>query len=326
MRRSGITGCISQMDEDWKPGPFTRAEGKAKGVTSRMLQGRQYERVHPRVWKPAGHEMSENDWLHAAQLALPNGARITGITRLQKLGLDYGPRRPFRFVIDTDVHRVVEGVFLHRTKRMPPLDDVGVTIEAAFLSYCSLCRVIDAIKVGDWLLHRGHMDLRRLEALAVAEEWRAGANEALWVLPHLEKRSRSLKESETRACLEYAGLPRPESNVELGLEEEIKVVGDLVYRRWNTVVEYEGDHHQEDREQYSSDIDRYALFRDHGVSYVQVTKERLDRPRRMVSEVHRVLVRNGYDGPSPLFGERWQRLFGSLYTAVGPRDFPQVAY
>jgi len=290
-----------------------------------MLQGSGYERVHPRVWRPANHVMTDQDWLLAARLALPADAQLTGITRLQELGLDYGPRRPFRFVVDRDVHRSVDGVFLHRTKKMPPLDEVGVCVEAAYMSYCSRCRVIDAIKVGDWLLHNGHMDRQRLEALAVAEPWRDGAQEVMWVLPYLEPRSRSLKESESRAVLEFAGLPRPESNAELGLDEELKVFGDLVYRRWKTVVEYEGDHHQESRAQYTDDISRYALFREHDVDYVQVTKERLDRPRPMVLEVHRVLCLNGYDGPAPVFGERWRLLFGSLYVAVGPRDFPQVA-
>lgn len=313
------------MSEDWKPGPFTRAQGKANGVTSRMLQGPGFERVHPRVWKPADHVMTDADWLLAAKLALPAGARLTGITRLQQLGLDYGPKRPFRFVVDSDVHRFVDGVFLHRTKKMPCCDQDRVSVEAAYMAYCSLCRVIDAIKIGDWLLHEGHMDGRRLEAMAVAEPWRAGAQEVMWVLPYLEPRSRSLKESETRSVLEFAGLPRPESNAELGLDEEIKVFGDLVYRKWHTVVEYEGDHHQADRQQYSSDIDRYALFRDHHISYVQVTKERLDRPRSVVLEVDKVLRSNGYDGPLPQFGERWKLLFGPLYTAVGPRDFPQVA-
>jgi hypothetical protein len=269
--------------------------------------------------------MTEEDWLLAARLALPAGVHLTGISRLQLLGLDYGPRRPLRFVVDRDVHRVVDGVFLHRTKKLPPLDDVGVCVEAAYISYCSLCRVIDAIKVGDWLLHHGHMDLRRLSALAVAEPWRDGAQEAMWIMPHLDERSRSVKESEVRSVLAFAGLPVPEPNQELGLSEEVRVIGDLVYRKWRTVVEYEGEQHQDDRDQYSSDIDRYELFRGHDISYVQVTKERLGKPREMVLNVDRTLRRNGYDGPPPLFGERWRQLFGSLSSAVGPRDHKSVA-
>ena len=59
-------------------------------------------------------------------------------------------------------------------------------------------------------------------------------------------------------------------------------IGDLVYRRWGVVVEYEGEHHQVDRAQYVKDIDRYASLRRDAVPYVQVTKEKLERPRRLV--------------------------------------------
>jgi hypothetical protein len=145
----------------------------------------------------------------------------------------------------------------------------------------------------------------------------------MWIEPYLDERARSMKESETRSILEFAGLPRPESNVELGLEEDIRVVGDLVYKQWGTLVEYEGTQHQEDRNQYTDDIDRYALLRDHGRSYVQVTKEHMARPRRVVLKVDRALRHNGYDGPPPEFGPRWEQLFRSLRAAVGPRDHPR---
>ena len=94
-----------------------------------------------------------------------------------------------RFVILGDHHLAIGGIFLHRTKKLPPLDDVGVTAEAAFLFYCAQARVIDAIKVGDWLLHHGHLDRGVLAELAVAELWRPGAHEACWILPHLHGRT-----------------------------------------------------------------------------------------------------------------------------------------
>ncbi|MGZ5405291.1 MAG: hypothetical protein ACXWDL_11635, partial [Nocardioides sp.] len=85
---------------------------------------------------------------------------MTGLTRIQELGLDLGPRWPLRFVVEGDLHLAVEGVFLHRTKRLPPDAHGMATPAAAYLAYCRRARVIDAIKVGDWLLHRCHMRLR----------------------------------------------------------------------------------------------------------------------------------------------------------------------
>jgi hypothetical protein len=105
----------------------------------------------------------------------------------------------------------VPGIFLHRTKALAPHDDEDVVVEAAFIAYCLTARLIDAIKVGDWLLHGDHMTLEALVELANQHLWRAGAQESLYVSNHLDGRSRSLKESETRAVLRFAGLPLPVS-------------------------------------------------------------------------------------------------------------------
>ncbi len=297
-------------------GPFTRAQSRAAGVTHQMLRGKRFVRIYDGVWRHRDHEMTYEDWIEAATLALPWDARVTGITRLQQLGLDFGPRFPLRFVVARDLHLELELVFLHRTARMPPLDDVGVCVVAAYVAYCSRARVIDAIKVGDWLLRHGHLEWDQLHAFSLEQRWRAGADEALWVLGHLDGDSWSLKESEVRAVLEFAGLEAPEVNTGAGGPADDTRIGDLVYRRWGLVVEYEGEHHQLDRRQFVKDIDRYASMRRDSVPYVQVTKEKLERPRRMVGEVYAALVALGYDGPPPEFGERWKQLFMRLSDIV----------
>lgn len=300
-------------------GPFTREHALALGVTSRMLQGARFVNVHPRVWRHRDHVMTRHDLVEAAELALPERAHLTGITRLQALGLDFGPPAPLHFVIEGDLHLALDGIFLHRTKRLPPTDDVGVTPAAGYVAYCAVARVIDAIKVGDWLLAHQHMSVEEVEALALAAPWRDGAHEALWVLPFLSSRSRSLKESETRAVLVFSGLPLPEVNVSVDVGEEVEVIGDLVYRRWGVVVEYEGTHHQADRSQYVADLGRYGLLRSADVPYVQVTHEKLASPKSLVGEVYRALLNAGYDGPPPTFGDTWRQLFLPISCAVGPR-------
>ena len=171
---------------------------------------------------------------------------------------------------------------------------------------------MDAIQVGDWLLHRGHMTQRSLRDLIVAQPWRAGAAEAEWVVEHLNGDSRSLKESETRALITFAGLPAPKCNQSISLGPTVTIMIDLWFEEWRCGLEYEGGHHQTDRAQYVADIDRYTLMRRVQIDYRQVTKEHLAAPRHLVRMVHGLLVDNGYDGPSPDFGTRWEWLFSRL--------------
>lgn len=313
------------IPENLSRGPFTHEQARAAGVSARMLMGTRFVRIHPRVWRTADYDMTHRDDVAAARLALPNDARLTSLSRFQDAGLDFGPRRPIRFVVARDHHIALDGIFLHRTKRMPPSDDFAATFAASFIAYCAIARVIDAIKVGDWLLARGLMTIEEVRTLALAQLWRDGADEAIWILDHLDGGSRSLPESETRAVLVFAGLPRALVNVPVDLSEDLLVIGDLVYREWRVVVEYEGLPHQEDREQYISDLDRYAVLRTDEVRYVQVTKEKLAHARTLVGEVYRELVRQGYAGPPPEFGERWRLLFMSVSVAVGPRKARRVA-
>lgn len=300
---------VKAIPDDLMRRPFTRAEAIRAGVTSRMLQGRRFVRIHPAVYRHVDHVMSRDDEIEAARLALPDGARLTGITRLQQLGLDHGARGPLHFVVEGDLHLVLDGVFLHRTVSMPPGDDTEVSVAAAFVAYCTHARVIDAVKVGDWVLHGNHATADGIVVLAERQPWRDGAAEALWIVQYLDARSRSLPESETRVILGFAGLPEPEVNCRVDVTGMLPYLPDLYYRRFRVAVEYEGAQHQEDRTVYGNDIGRYADLRRARVRYVQVTKETLARPRSLVGEVFRELVAAGYDGPVPELGKRWARLF-----------------
>ncbi|MEP9365379.1 hypothetical protein ABLE68_20600 [Nocardioides sp. CN2-186] len=308
------------IPEELTSGPFTRARARSLGVSNRQLDGKRFVRVYPRVFRAAEHQMSDTDWANAARLALPPDAHLTGISRLQQLGLDYGPHFPIRFVVARDLHLAFDNVFLHRTKVLPPTDETGVSVAGAFISYCAHSRVIDAIKVGDWLLRRKHTTLDEIRTLALSGLWRHGADEAVWILEHLDGRARSLMESELRAILTFCGLPQLDVNVSVSIDEEVEVIGDLVYRPWRTIVEYEGGHHQEDRATYNADIDRYELLRSSGHHYIQVTKERIRQPRILVGQVYRTLLDRGYDGPPPAFGTQWELLFRSVSVAIGPRQ------
>ena len=290
-------------------GPFARKTAIDAGVPRRVVDGTRFQWLHKSVYCHRDHQMTWADTVQAAQLALPAGARTTGVTRLQQLGLDVGARSPLHFVVEGDLHLVLDGVFLHRTVKMPPSDEDGVTVEAAFVAYCAGARLIDAVKVGSVLLHQERMDPGRLDDILTQERWRCGATEAAYVLPHLDGRCRSLPEAELLASVVFAGMPTPEVNQKVVLADGTELTPDLWFARLGMAVEYEGSQHQEDRDQYNADIDRYAAYRRNVVPYEQVTKERMRSPKATVRLVHAALVRQGYDGPAPDFGPLWDSLF-----------------
>jgi hypothetical protein len=291
--------------------PFSQSEGLRLGLTVHMLNGSTWKRILPRVWVHRDHRMSHADWITAATLAMPDRAQLSHVTRIQSLGLDVGPERPVHFTVAGDLHLDLDDIFLHRTEVLPPLDDIGVTPAAAFIQLCADARMIDAITIGDWLLHHRHMTTLEVAELARRDPWRPGARQARRVLRHLDGASRSPKESEVRVLLVFAGLPAPEANVPLVAGEQIGIV-DLLLRCVMLALEYEGRQHAESIAQFNRDIHRYAAFRRHEVEYLQITQEMLNRPTVMVRRVHSRMVELGYDGPAPVFADRWTALFDPI--------------
>ncbi|MGH1565633.1 hypothetical protein [Mumia sp. DW29H23] len=263
--------------------------------------------------------MSDLDHIRAAALAAPAYAKVTDSSRLRMLGYDDLPLRPICFVVPDDHHASLEGILVHRTKIVPPLDAVGVTPAAAFVGCCAEERSIDLIAAGDWLVRHDHATVTEIVDLAERDDWRPGATRALEIVPHLNPRSRSPRESKVRAYLVAAGLPVPEVNVDLEVGGKMLGCVDLLYRRWLLVIEYEGRQHSEDDHQFNVDIGRYERFRDHHVAYVQITNARFASPRALVMLVHQKLVARGYDGPAPVFGRRWRDLIAPVEGAHARR-------
>lgn len=315
---SGAIGRVRSVPDHLRKGPIHRSAALAAGVSRDVLEGVQFRRLHQGVYVHRDHEMTWDDDVEAARLALPNSARTTGATRLRQLGYDVGASRPLHFVVEGDLHLVLDGVFLHRTVKMPPNDDDGVTAEAAFIAYCADARLLDAIKAGCVLLRGSTLDLHPLEQMLTEEKWRRGVPETAYVMPFLDDRCRSIPEAELLAYVVFAGLPLPQVNLTIEVGDGIELTPDQWYEDYTFALEYEGSQHQEDRAQYNSDIDRYALYRRHKIDYELVTKERLRSPMATVRLVHRALVERGYDGPPPDFHGMWPLLFERLADVVRP--------
>lgn len=106
-----------------------------------------------------------------------------------------------------------------------------------------------------------------------------------------------------------AGLPEPETNVDVGdMTRRISRV-DLALIAYRLLLEYEGDQHRTDRRQWEYDVRRYEDLTAAGFIVIRVTAERFRNPREVVLATYAQLLRSGYTGPPPVFDEAWRAAF-----------------
>lgn len=288
---------------------FHRDEAMAVGVTARMLEHRRFVEEFPRVYRHRDTVLDANALIAAARLALPDDACLSHLTRLVPLGLELDDLVPLRFTLARDHHLRFQRIFVHRTSRMPPHREGSVDVEGAFLMAAAELTPLEIVQVADWLLHRGHLRLDLLRDLLRDQHWRIASGRVEQWLPMVDGRAASLPESHLRCLLVAAGLPVPEVNADVHDHSgRFLARGDLVYRSIRLVVEFEGRQHAVSTQQFQRDIHRYGGLRDGAWHYVQVTTRMLTQPRTTVLEVHRAMVRAGYEGPPPVFGDLWEAL------------------
>jgi hypothetical protein len=298
--------------------PFTRAEGLAAGLTQRVFDGSRLRRVHPNVWASRDLDLTPALVLTAARKAMPARAHLSHVSRLHLAGLDLGAPSPVHFTVSGDLHLDLDGIVLHRTVRLPPVDHDGVTPSAAWVQMASGATTSDLVVAGDWLLRTRAGTREAIAEAALRDPWRPGSREALLVLPLLDERSASPTESRCRLLLTAAGLPPSGANVDVCRHDGTVLARlDLPYAAQQLSVEYEGRQHLHDARQWTRDLARYADLRLLGWDYVQVTAEMLRQPKALVLLVHRRLVTRGYRGPSPSFGLAWRAALGRPTAALG---------
>lgn len=204
----------------------------------------------------------------------------------------YGLPLPRRLDRDTSVHVStlapaqcprMAGVRGHRLKPGSVLVRArdGLLMAAPVDTWCQLSSTLtldELIMVGDALVRRRQpfatlAELGRGVAGYAGHRGAQRLREALeWVRPRVD----SAKETELRLMLVRAGLPEPEVNGVITDEFGVKVAtGDLVFRRYRVLAEYDGGQHRTDEEQYHWDIDRLDAIMALGWRVVRINKSHL---------------------------------------------------
>ena len=174
----------------------------------------------------------------------------------------------------------------------------GVRITAPARTWCDLAVVLslpELVVAGDWLLRRGLATTASLESAARERPDRRGIARIRVALPMLDPRSESPKESELRAIIVLAGLPRPSANVEIRWPDgRFLARVDLLFEEYGEILEYHGDHHRTDRRQWRRDRTREADLESIGYHVMEVTDDDLVDPPTLVERIRRNLRRRGW--------------------------------
>lgn len=293
--------------------PFTTARARAEGFPEQVLLGRRFRRLFRGVWICADVELTLNVRLRAARLVLPADAVVSHTTALALLGVNSAPDSPLHFSTNTNLRCRHDGIVLHRRQgQLHPNVVDGVPVvgpDRALVDSATLLGHRDLVRAGDTLIRLGHTTPERLRQYAdnrhldgvlrarrAARDVRAGVD--------------AVTETDTRLLLRFARLPEPEVNGWIVNGAGIAIArGDLVYRAYRVIVEYDGWHHERDARQRQKDHLRRERLEAAGWTVIVITVEDMKNPMGIVRRVHAALVASGYAGPTPVMSTTWHRWF-----------------
>lgn len=281
-------------------GPFTVAQAQAHGVTPRMLEGSRFVRVFTGVYRATDTPESLTLLLNAAFLALGGNVAVSHLTCLRLMGLDVGRIRPLHFSTNSRAQTGHPDIVLHR--RQGPLHTrerhgfIALGPMRTFIDAATLVSERTLLRIGDWLVSGGHVELPRLLAY-VEDSHLDGVRRARRVAGLINGRSASPRESDLRWELHRAGLPEPDVNADIHDDHgQWLARGDLVYRRWKVLVEYDGWQHERNARQRQWDHLRREALEANGWRVIVVTSIDFAKPAVVALRVRQALSARGYVG------------------------------
>ncbi|MGV8881048.1 MAG: hypothetical protein ACOH19_02745 [Rhodoglobus sp.] len=218
---------------------------------------------------------------------------------------------PFRLELDPEIDVVISspnhatrkyGIRGHRSTlgASDVVFDGSLRVTSPARTWCDLASVLseeDLVAAGDFLLAWEHPLMTRSELNAAiathpGRRWRA---RMLAAAAMLTDRSESRPESIFRVRFHHAGLPAPAVNLEL-FDSHGRFIArpDLTFVHYREVVEYEGDHHRTDPQQWAKDLKRVPLLEEHDWHTTRASKADLADSRELIARIRRLLRAKGW--------------------------------
>ena len=284
-------------------------------MSAQSLRSKRVRRLFRGVYIGIDVVLTDEIWVRAASLALPFDAALSHTSNLHRRGVAVGKKWPLQFSTNSALRCRIPGIELHRRKgRLHPDVIEGIAVlgpDRTFVDSATQLSLVELIRAGDWLIRLDFTTLEKLTDFAMRSHL-DGVRKARRALAYVRERVESPWETDVRLMLQFARLPVPEVNVDI-LDEDGRFIarGDLVYRRFRILVEYDGWQHERDARQRQRDRERRELLEAAGWRLIIITSEDFKRPLEIARRVHRALLARGYVGPSPVFSIVWRQWFAN---------------
>jgi hypothetical protein len=272
-------------------GPFTVSEARDNGVSGARLRAKDLTTPYRGV-RTVGAPSSLRALCEAYAARMPASQYFSHLTAARLWGFPL----PRALELAAPLH--VSAVRPAREPRMKGVvghrGPVGADIRLLFgfpvlapsetwLQLAPLLRLDDLIAAGDRLFKwRDQLATREeLEAAFGRMAQQPGIRMARRALRELREDSNSPRETKLRLQVLRAGYPEPELNGEIRLSNGKRTWGDLVFRRYGTLMEFDGEQHRTSDRQWSRDVDRLNDLVDDGWLTTRVLKNSRDHLQRL---------------------------------------------
>jgi hypothetical protein len=176
----------------------------------------------------------------------------------------------------------------------------GLRVTTPLATWCQLGETMtldDLIVAADGLVCRKNPVATMAQLHEAVAGWRGarGYRNLLAALPHIRERTDSARETMLRLLIVRGGLPEPMVNAPIRSRTgRVAAHADLAFPEFNLVVEYDGDQHRTDQEQYYIDIDRLERITREGWRVIRVNRRHMERPQKLLTLVRQALVDSGW--------------------------------
>jgi hypothetical protein len=179
----------------------------------------------------------------------------------------------------------------------------GIRLTSQSRTLCDLASVFgeeDLLAAADYLLWWRRTDDDRVGRVEIAQAIsRHPTSRGMRKLRAIElqasDRSDSPPESKIRFRIVRAGLPQPDVNLELfDSRGQFLAMPDLSFARYKVALDYEGDHHRTDPEQWEKDIHRVPRLQDAHWHHTRISRSDLRDSTDFLARLARNLRERGW--------------------------------